>query len=427
MKLNKILWLGSILLVGVALVIAGCSKKENPYSPVPENAAGVMGGNLVNAAGIGIQPGLGGLMDDLNTTTGNTQGEIVINFPIDMSPGTVNLTNIVISGGTVTDAAIVFYPEIRQAVINGTFADGFWYKVTFKPGLVSKAGKPIDGNGNGQFDGTPYDDHISYFRTAGAPASQEPDITHPKVTNWYPNQAGNYNSGTVAIVITFDYNDYDTITVRNNTSLTDSLGSSIPLRTTFFGPGGMILTGVAAGDTLRYDTRYTLRFAVNNMTDSGPATNKITWGNYGYIANIPDIVVPFRVKNSSTTGDYTPIRYSSYSGGAGSEIVVTFNDTLDYSTVNANNIKLYSRSGSTITGAINGTIYHLPSDVGALSFRITTENCSAGQAMLWIGRGLRDINGWYLDGNGTGQPNNIGGEIGNYQQGLASDDVKINF
>ncbi|GEM_PF-1894385 len=427
MKLNKILWLGSILLVGAALVLSGCSKKENPYSPVPENAAGVMGGTMVSPGGIGISPGLGATMTDLDPAGApNTQGQIVINFPADMNPGTVNLANIVIagiSGGSFTGDTLTFYPEIRQAVIKATFTDGYWYTVTFKPGLVTKSGKHIDGNGNGQFDGTPYDDHITYFRTTGAAAIQQPDIIHPAVTSWYPTQGGNYNTGTVAILITFDYGDYDTVTVRNSTSLIDSLGNPVPLQTAVFGPGGMIFTGVNAGDTLRYDTRYTLRFTVNNMTDSGPYLNKITWGGYGYIANVPDLVIPFRTRHSSATEDHTPLHYSGYSGGAGSEIVVSFDDSLDYSTVHAGNIKLYRRSGSTIIGAVNGTIYRLPSDVAAKQFRITTENCTAGQFRLWIGRGLRDNAGWYLDGNG----NNIGGEAGDYLQGLASDDVKIDF
>jgi hypothetical protein len=423
MKLNKILWLGSILLVGAALVLAGCSKKENPYSPNSDYAAGVVGANLVNAGAIAISPGLGAIMADLDPNVSGTQGQIVINFPVDMSPASVTLTNIVLGGGTVTSPTIVFYPEIKRAVISGTFADGYWYTVTFKPGLVSKAGKPIDGNGNGQFDGTPYDDHISYFRTTGAPGAQEPDITHPKVTAWYPTTAGNYSSGAILIGIGFDAGDFDTMTVKSNVTLTDSAGNNVPLRSLGVAGTSMFFAGNAAGDTLRYDTRYILTFVVNNMTDSGVSNNKCTWGNYGYIANVPNLVIPFRTIHSSATEDHTPLHYSSYSGGAGGELVVTFDDSLDYSTINANNIKLYRRSGSTIIGAVNGTIYYQPADVPARRFRITTENCSAGQAMLWIGRNIRDNAGWYLDGNG----NNIGREEGDAQQLISSDDVKINF
>jgi len=430
MKTNKLL-LAGVVLAAVILALAGCGKKENPYEP---NATGIQGTAarvLFNPAWIGISPGLGGTIADLDPGTSGTQGEIIIYFnsTIDMDPATVNLTNIVLGGGTVNNPEIKFYPELKKAVISGTFADAAWFTITMKPGLRTKAGMPIDGNGNGQFDGTPYDDLRYYVRTAGAPAAQEPNITHPKVINWGPSQAGNHPSGAFLVSIQFDAGDFDTTSVRSNISIADSAGNAIPLRTLLIGADFMYFTGVGAGDTLRYDTKYIVTFKVNNMTDigtNGADKNKATWGNYGYIAQVPDLVVPFRTRPASATVDYIPLHKTAQSGGSGSELVITFDDSLDYSTINNSTVKIYrtNNSRSVIYEAVNCRVYYQPDDVAQKRFRVTTTNCySTYYYQLWISRFIKDNSGWYLDGNN----NNIGGEAGDPQQGLGSDDVKINF
>lgn len=429
MKTNKLL-LAGVALAAVILVLAGCGKKENPYEPNSGAIQNTAGRFLFSPSWINITPGLGGLINDLDPGTAGTQGEIIIVFnnTPDMDPATVNLTNIVLGGGTVNNPEIKFYPELKKAVISGTFADAAWFTITMKPGLRTKAGMPIDGNGNGQFDGTPYDDFRYYVRTAGAPAAQEPNITNPTVTAWFPPHGNGYNSGAFAIIIQFDAGDFDTTSVRTNITITDSAGNAIPLQTALIAGNAMWFNGVAAGDTLKYDTKYIVTFKVNNMTDigtNGADKNKATWGNYGYIANVPDLVVTFRTKPASASVDYVPLHYASHSGGVGSELVVTFDDSLDYSTINNSTVKIYrtDNAHTTIYEAVNCRIYYVPDDVAQKRFRVTTTNCSTGFYQLWISRFIKDNAGWYLDGNND----NFGGEAGDHLQGINSDDVKINF
>ena len=421
MKAYRPFLLATVVLVGVMLVLAGCGKKENPYSPTSDYAQGTVGANIIPTAAVIVTPAVGGTITDLDGSIANTQGQIVINFGLDMNPSTVTLANIVVASinGTVSNPTIVFYPEIKRVVISATFTDNYWYTITFGPGLRSKAGKPIDGNGNGQFDGTPYDDHIVYMQAGVAPGVDTPDPNHPKITGWTLT-GGGLLSGTIGLSLTFNAGDFDTVTVNDNFTLRDSVGNIIPIGYTGVVGNTMYWTGVAAADTLRYDTKYVVTVTVNNIRDR--KANKATWSDYGYIATVPDLVYYFRTVYAGT-GDHTPLHFTGATGAAGSEVVVTFDDSLDYTTINATNIKLYKWNGSKIIGAFNGTIYYQPADVAARRFRITTENCIAAQTQLRISRNLRDNAGWYLDGNNNG----IAGEVGDARQSIASDDVLINF
>lgn len=430
MKLNKILWLGSILLVGAALVLSGCSKKENPYSPDSGYAAGVVGGNLVPVSAITISPALGSAMTDVDPGLAGCQGQILIDFNVEMSPGTVNLTNIEVagytSGGVITNATIVYYPGIKRAVIGGTFATPQWYKITFKRGLVSNVGQPIDGNGNGHFDGSPYDDYVQYFRT-GAPTEPTPDIIHPQITAVGPGPSGYVNSGTIAIFVGFASGDFDSMTVKNNVFLTDSAGNTVPIKSAGVAGGTMFFEGNTANDTLLYNTRYNIRIVANNITDSfsfyGAGTeNKCVYWDYGYIANLPDIAWYFR-RMPPTGGDIDPLHFSSCLFTT-DYAYITMDDSLDYSTINANNVKLYHMDAGQIDGMLNATVFYQPNDPSLRRFRVSMENAISGETYrIWISRNVRDNAGFYLDGNNNG----VGGEIGNPLFAQPSDDYKYDF
>ena len=111
MKLNRYLLLGTLLLLGIGLILGGCGKKDNPFSPNPSNGTDITEGELMSAAGVTfVSPGLANQMGDLSPTIADIQGEIVLTFPKYLDVSTVNLTNISVDMQPTT-GSIAYYPE----------------------------------------------------------------------------------------------------------------------------------------------------------------------------------------------------------------------------------------------------------------------------------------------------------------------------
>ncbi|MCU0606799.1 MAG: hypothetical protein MUF78_05135 [Candidatus Edwardsbacteria bacterium] len=409
MKLNRYLLLGTLLLLGVGLILGGCGRKDNPFEPNNSVGQGVTEGDLLPVTGITfVQPGPGAEMIDLDATKADIQGEIVILFSKYMNGATLNRNNITIDVQNNTDT-FLYYPEEKKLVIHGTWtAAGAWRKIVFKTGVRTAAGLPIDGNKNGKADGSPYDDYMKYYYT-GTPTTAEPDTTHPMLTG-----AGPYGGGVAwdapLLYFVFNCQDVDTNLVKANVTLVDSTGDTKTIKS-----GGVTVPTAGSWRVRFHPTApdsplvknglYYLQLNLNNVQDTHAL--KATWLNYGYVPNLPTIRIPFRV-DTDAAGDYTPLGYSNCAV-SGNELLVWFNDSLDYSTINASTIKVFKGSHPNYTGQIYGRIYHLQSDVAVNQFRFTLENAEAGQTYtLWVARTVKDNNGLYLDGNGNG----IGGEAG---------------
>ncbi|MRR08952.1 hypothetical protein EG831_02450 [bacterium] len=435
MKLNRYFLLGTLLLLGVGLVLGGCGRKDNPFEPNSSTGQSSVGANLMPTSSITIDPGAGTQITDWDNLAPGVQCQIIIDFAEEMNPGTVTPANIQLAvynplGNEITGDTLRYYNEINRAVIKASLALNKRYYLTLKPGLLTRGGRQIDGNGNLRFDGTPYDDHIHYFYT-GAPAASEriPDLVHPVLTDWSP-ATGSYTGTDFDIRLQFNAGDFDTTSVKTNITVRDSLGNPVAISSAGVSGNWMLFTGTnpaPGADTMRYGMRYTVTVEVNDITDSMSAygKNKASWSNYGYIANVPNLVWSFRRRNVEPSGaNVSPVQYSSFLTDGPNAYEVNFDDTLDYSTINTSTVKLYKTSGSTITGMVDFTIYYDPQDVNWGRFHITAENLVAGQTYrLWVSRFIRDKYGWYLDGNGNG----IGGEAGDGRLGINPDDVEINF
>jgi hypothetical protein len=113
--------------------------------------------------------------------------------------------------------------------------------------------------------------------------------------------------------------------------------------------------------------------------------------------------------HSTTGGTYwVPLHYSSRTV-SGNELIVAFDDSLNYSTVNSTTVKVFRGSAPNYTGQVYGRVYWLPEDVAAHQLRFSLENTTTGNTYtLWLSRFIKDNEGLYLDGNN----NNIGGEAG---------------
>ncbi|MDO9067370.1 MAG: hypothetical protein Q7W05_02805 [Deltaproteobacteria bacterium] len=424
MNIGKFLKVSALLLV-LVLAVVGCGKKENPFAPVTDAAMGVSASNLINSGAVTITPGLGNALNDLDGGTAGVQAQIIITFPVNMNAGTVNFTNIKVDG--IQDSSITYYPELKKAVIYGTWSSvAAWVNITLTTGLQAPGGGYIDGNGNDQGDGVPYD-NMRYYVRVGAPATPAPDIIHPALTDGSP-YGGSVNPIYPQFYCRFDANDMDSNLVRTNFSVKDSTGRSIALKsdgTNWTGSSWYVYFRTTGADSILVSNApYTVNVNLNNLKDTSNPSNKAVWMNYGYVANIPNAVWPFRT-STTVAGDYTPLRLTGNPSLTATEMIIAFNDSLDMATAIAGNIIVYKTSGGTITGAISGRIYTQPSDISARQVRFTLENAKVGSGTyrLYLNRQMKDNAGLMLDGNG----NNIGGEAGVPGWDIPTDDISWDF
>lgn len=422
MNIGKFLRLGSALLLVLMLALVGCGKKDNPFEPVTDAALGVSTSNLINSGAVAITPGLGNALTDIDPATTGVQAEIVITFPVYMDPATLTLTNITVEN--IQNGVITYYPELKKAVIFGTWnAGAYWCRVTLTTAVRTKGGGYIDGNGNGQGDGAPYDNKRHYVRV-GAPTTPAPDFVHPALIGGSP-YGGGLNPIYPQFYCVFDNNDIDSNLVRANFSVKDSTGRSISLKS-----GGTVWAGsfyvyfrpTGSDSILTSNAPYTVNINLNALADSNG--NKAVWVNYAYVASIPDAVWPFRT-STTVAGDYAPLRLSGNPSLTSTEMIIAFNDSLDMATATASNIIVYKTSGGNITGAISGRIYTQPSDIAARQVRFTLENAPVGSGSyrLYLNRLMKDNAGLMLDGNNNG----IGGEVGIPGWNIPTDDISWNF
>lgn len=427
MKLNRYPLLGTLLLLSVGLVLGGCGKKDNPFEPNATLNSGTNEGDMVNAAAVTISPTGGAAMADLKPDSTGTQGEITIVFPVYMNAATINLTNIQVENLTPTTGIVTYYPELKKAVIQGTWPDGnYWCKVTITTGVLSVAGRPIDGNGNGKSDGAPYDNKRDYFAMGAGGSATAIDFTHPKLVGAW--SGGGKTIDHPQIYFQFDNNDIDSGLIRNNVTLRDSTGHIVNLRSDGVsgGPGSWYVYWRPAGSDslLPNNMSYTWTINLNAISDSH--SNKAIWQNYGYIATLPNVYTVARTVGTSTQ-DWQPLGFVS-AVVSGRELLVTFNDSLDYSTVNTSTVKVFKGSAGAYTGQIYGRVYRLPEDIPAMRLRFSLENATVGSThSLWLSRGLKDNAGNYFDGNGDLIGNEPG--IPEYTSGWfwPSDDKYVTF
>ncbi len=407
------------LLVAV-LAFYGCGKKDNPYEPNTDAAMGSVAANLINSGAVTVNPALGGALVDIDATTTGIQAEIVINFPVNMNPATVNLTNIQVDA--IQNGTCTYYPELRKAVISGTWTAGdYWVKIIFTTSLLGQGGGYIDGNGNGRADGAPYD-YKKYYIRVGAPVTPAPDFVHPALTAGAP-YGGGINHIYPLFFCGFNDDDIDSNLVRANFSVRDSTGRSLTLKSDGTGWAGswMVYFRPTGSDSLLTpNATYTVVVNLAALHDTNG--NQMTWTHWGYEPNAPATAEwPFRTA-ATVSGDYTPLHYSGLVAST-SELVITFDDSLDYSTVTTNTVKVFKLSGGVPAYQVYGRIYTQPSDISAHSVRFTMVNATSGSYQLYLSRNIRDNAGWYLDANGNG----IGGEAGIPGWGITSDDYKIPF
>lgn len=386
-----------ILTILALLLVFSCSKKDNPFEPNRGgyNDAVQMNLSFINA----LNPGYGGTIVDQDPDASGIQGEFEIYFEDFMNASTVTTTNIEVGGvGSLTNATLTYYPELKKAVYRGDFSNDGCFIVTLKSGLQNEGGVQFDGNNNGWADGSPYDDY-RYTLVTGAGVDTF-DFDHPEISTVSPGISNNVMV-TTAITVTFADGDLDTNTLTTtNVSLENASGNTVPCTLVTRSLGHITIQPTTELDTAAQYTVNVVCSAIEDMEDNQCVG--MDGDNMGYIANIPDYTWDFVTDDygsSNFDGD-PPVVTSAMV--AGDELVVSFNDYMVTSTFTASNIRVFDGNGQNLVGSIIV-------DLDERGFHYTLENAVGGTTYtLWISPMVQEQSpgDWYLDGNGNG----VGGE-----------------
>lgn len=392
-----------IVFVAIALILMfGCSKKENPFSP---NRAGYNDTVQENVSFIStLNPGDGGMIQDIDPSTSEIEGEIDIYFADFMDASTITTSNIIVrdttNGAAIQDESLIYFPGIKKAVFRGTFSDDAVFVVTLKSGLKNQAGIQLDGNENGLVDGSPYDDYRYRLRT-GTGNVGTIDFEHPEINFIDPDVSNNVPL-LPTITVMFTDSDLDTSTLTLNNFNLVKTSNQVAVTCTLL-TATMNAIVFQPKDSLDQATQYTVIVKCEDVSDtSGNVLLGFFGENQGWIANIPDYTWDFITNVTDTLHDGTPPHVSSVNVGTG-ELIVKFDDDMDTSTFTTTNIRVYNNAtGQNLVGSI-------VNEYDGMGFRYTLENAESGTTYrLWISKDVKEgePGNWYLDGNGNG----VGGE-----------------
>lgn len=393
-----------LALFSIALMVFfGCGKEDNPFDP---NAGGYNGTALENLSFVAaLNPGDGGTIQDIDPSTSDVEGEIIVYFEDFMDASTVTTSNIIVKDTTnntsITGATLNYYPEIKKAVFGGTFSNDAAIVITLTTGLRNSAGVALDGNENGLIDGSPYDDYRYRVRT-GTAFLDTFDFIHPEINGVMPGIENGVDL-LPAIIVGFSGSDIDTtkLVLTNFTLVKTSSQVAVTCSLIVSTTGGIMFI---PKDSLDEAEEYTVTVRCANIKDeSGNVCLGMVGKNMGWIANIPDYTWDFITIAVDPDKDGTPPTVTS-ANVSGEELVVKFNDDMDTSTFTTTNIRIYNNfTGQNLVGSIIN-------ELDGKGFRYTLENAEGGTTYrLWLSKDIKEAvpGGWYFDGNENG----VGGEI----------------
>ncbi len=405
----KKIYIIPITIVVLGLIFAGCGKPASSLSPNTVYS-GTEASYLINIPS--STPSNYGEIQDLDASTSDVEGEIKINFyglqGGDIDPTTVNATNVIVTpittGASANGLTISYDKDLKQIIISGTFSDNAAYKVTLTTGIRTIGNGQIDGNGNGKVDAAPYDNVVfEYYTGSGNSDFYNPNPTY--VGTYYPTS--NNNSPLPTISLTFSGNPVDTSLLNlNNIELMKEGGNTVTCSILAKGPTYFVIT---PKDSLDFASIYKVTFKTSQVTDT--VNNlPLTWGDYSYEANIPDMSWRFMTMGNSDH-NATPFRVSSVSQVA-NEVKIIFTDTIDVTTFTPERIRLIDPNGTVLP-------YNLRVGNDKKSIYLSLTNAKeSGTYDVYFEQTLKSSHGWELDGNGNG----IGGEAGNSHLNIPPDD-----
>ncbi|MBI4725679.1 hypothetical protein HY768_00375 [candidate division TA06 bacterium] len=406
MKNRKIL-IGLASLLAVALFLgAGCGKKDNPLEVSTAGLNTAKAGNLPAVSSVVIK-----------TANGDTTVQVEITFDNYMNSATIDSNNIKVYDACHyqtmgAKSGKVSYDAVAKMAIfkpnTGGFAFDHAYLLVISANVTNKDGAHLDGNGNGTYDGTPYDDKLYAFQIGSGPLDSV-RTTPPTVSSTTPADGQRVAMSTQIITVNFSNGPMDTLLLKplSNYSLkrTDN-NTTVPLYLRGVTAGSVSLGINIPSDSLVVaGAKYEFRILGNTLKATADTTGvdsyllKLDTDENGAKAVEPDYIVKFEPADTTTAEKYTYPQVNTYAN-AGDYYRMTFTKKMDISTFTTANIMFMDGSGY-LPGEI------VP-DLDSIGFRYYYKRTVSGTVAPYVHMETADKFGNLLDGNNNG----IGGEEG---------------
>lgn len=384
----------------IILLLAGCAE-DNPFRADTEVQPG--GGSArphIDAAGTESGGPGSSQLSDLDPETPGIQDAVTIQFDKAIDPATIIASSFQMEQtdpgqGSVSFNSVDYYPEIRTAVLTGTFTDDTAYLLTIPAGSVTDiSGLELDPNRNAVYDGSPWDDRLLAFATG---AAELPDVISPWIDLNAPYGGGVNNlNPNVRVLFQGGPMDESQLTLSRLTLVRTSDSSAVELELLQVSGDGIITTPV---DSLSFGTRYTARLSAGLADSSG---NLLDTNGDGFVwPDEPDLVWDFQTADDSTTHSAPPTLAEAVLMPGQLQVHMEFEESLtgahvemDPGTFTASTVQVMDTEGSIplsfVTGADPASMYCL------------LQRTPQGPVTLHISCSVADVYGNLFDGNNDG-------------------------
>ncbi len=382
------------LITAILLLVVGCQKNENPLNIDTNLPLGTGAGNLPTV--INTDPSNACQLIDDDPETPGIQATITVSFSNYMDEATIKENARVANttrGEDVSNLAISYNPDARKLYIRHTdWSENNAYLLTLA-GIKNKWGKPIDGNKNGKEDGTPYDDALSSFYTAGSMPDSCVWIVPPRLAELIPDTTRIADTLS-AIMVSFDSRMDTTTLISDNFSLVSETGASIQLDRSSVTENSVTFT---PRSILRFGNIYSITIISKDVKAKAPR-------------NTPDYILILDADVDGSEADEPD--YRSYFlcdtisaptvsvSNVNNSLRFDFDQNMDTATLTIENIRAFDQ-----TGYIPGTMT-ITNNNTRLDYYFSRPTQGAFQA--FVSKEVKSACGMMLDGQTT--PNGIGGE-----------------
>ncbi|MEO0081716.1 MAG: Ig-like domain-containing protein [candidate division WOR-3 bacterium] len=394
--------LGSSFLV---MFTAGC-KLANPLTGDTNQPEGTGADNPARVAA--IIPGPAGFLADDNPDQAGIQATVSIIFADYMDPSSVSAANVTVlnttTGTEVTGLGLTYNADARRLLIRcEDWPQSSEFLLTLKTGgFVNRFGAPLDGNGNGRKDATPYDDFLTTFYVSGGnPANCVPTVP-PVITAAQPDTA-RITDPKPRIAITFsaamDSTTLKTGTSPKNIKLAPEGGNEMPLDLLSMTPTQLV---VVPRDSLIYGRRYVVTLASSQVKADYPTRTPeylktLDAGADGAQPTEPDFTWYFSV---DTLAPPLVSQVQRLPRGAG--VFVEFSALMDTSSLGLGRVRIFDNSGY-----VPGTVQYFRTPGNATRIEYYFSRACGPSLRVFVSHLVRNTNNTLLDSDGNG----IGGEL----------------
>jgi hypothetical protein len=390
----------ALLVLSVLLIGLGCQKLNNPLVPDTNLPLGTGAGNFPLVARV-EPPNRTELWDDEPGASG-IQGTVVVTFSDYMDEAAL-LASVLVrnttTGQDVAGLALSYTADARKLYVRHVdwTPNAAYLLIIGSGGAKNRWGVALDGNRNGKADGSPYDDALTTFYTAGS-APGNCVGTVPSAVDAVSPDTERITDTLPTVTVTFTGAMDTTTLIPASFMLVSETGSSVQLNPAGVTPNSVSFT---LGAPLLYGRRYDLTILSSGVKGAG-------------LDNTPDYLLKLDADGDGSEASESDFR--SYFlcdtvapptvsvDGFADRVEFDFSDVMDGTTLVQENIRVFDEDGyvpgsmvtsSNAPGNNTRVTYHFSRPVN-------------GNLKAFVSRATKTSYGTFLDGGR--HPNGIGGE-----------------